>query len=173
MKNFRINSQKGYSVLAVLLMTAVLITAVSFVAFGRADPTNVISNSAVTQTVTAQAGIIRSRILACGIEYPTGNNGTIYRTQYPSGITATNVATLTCPGAANSNIWTLLDGVTPPNRVNGFGIWQYTNDATNMRLTLVANNPDRIALLPTLVTLLGSAQTTIVGGNTLSWVLVQ
>lgn len=165
------NKQRGFGILGLVLTMVVLIASVSFMILKGTDTSNVLNTTSVTNTLVAQAGLIRSRILACGIEYPAGNNGTSYRTQYPAGTAATNASALTCPGAANANIWTLLDGLNAPNTVSGFGNWQYYNDGTNMRITIVANTQDRINMLNTLVRMLGP-QASITGGNTIVWILV-
>jgi hypothetical protein len=163
--------QQGFSILAIILMMVVLVTAVSFLFVKDTDINNTMINSTISHTVVAQAGIVRSRVLACGIEYPTGNNGTAFRVQYPAATVAINISALTCPGAANANLWTLMDGLTLPQTVSGFNSWQYTNDAASMRLTLTATSADRISMLPTLVTALGVGASS--AGNTLTWILVQ
>lgn len=165
--------QAGFGIVAMIVTIVGILSVISFFALRGTDTSAVLNNSAITNTIVAQAGVIRARILSCSIEYPTGNNATGFRPQYPAATSAVNVSTLTCPGAGNANIWTLLDGVSAPISVNGFNAWQYVNDGTSMRIMITATTPEKIGLLPTLVTMLGSNQASVATtpANTLVWVI--
>lgn len=171
---YKYKKQAGFGIVAMIVTIVGILSVISFFALRGTDTSAVLNNSAITNTIVAQAGVIRARILSCSIEYPTGNNGTGFRPQYPAATTAVNISELTCPGANNANIWTLLDGVTTPIGVNGFNTWQYVNDGTSLRIMITATTPEKISLLPSLVTMLGAAQTSIATtpANTLVWVIV-
>lgn len=87
-----------------------------------------------------QYHLIRARILACGINYPHGDNGTTFRVRYPatgSGF----VSDLTCPGQDSSNnLWTGTGGTMLPAVPPAFNPWNYANDATSMRITISARS---------------------------------
>lgn len=172
----KFKKQRGFGILAVILTIVVLIGFVSFVTFKKSDSSNLISNTNTINTLVSQASIIRSRILACGIEYPTGNNGTTYRVQYPAATTLTDISNLTCPGANNANIWTLLDGLSAPLQINGFNNWQYINDGSGMKLSITAVNVNKGSLFPQITTALGSGQASYNNLDTipiLTWKIVE
>lgn len=162
------NKQSGLGILIVLIMAAVLSGVLAAVLAGGANSASMVSNNNASQTIAAQAGLIRSRILQCSTAYPSGNNGTGFRATYPAGVTTVNVSTLVCPGSA-LNLWNQSDGVFMPSPPAGFNAWQFTNDATSMRLTISASTADRIAILPAIANLLGPQAS--VSGSTLTWML--
>lgn len=164
------NKQQGYGILAVVIMTVVLGTVLAASMVGGTSTTSMLSNNNVAQTITAQAGLIRSRILQCGTEYPSGNNATGFRVTYPAAAAITNVSALTCPGSA-LNLWTQSDGVFMPTVPSDFNAWQYTNDVTSIRLSITSTTTDRTAILPTIARILGAQA--LVAGSTLTWTIAQ
>lgn len=165
--------QAGFSVLAMLLVVIAMMSAIAFFTLSGGDTTNAVNNSTITNRLVAQASIIRSRILACAIEYPQGNNSTGFRAQYPAATTSTDISTLTCPGANNANLWTLLDGLSPPPVLVGFTNWSYTNDSSSLRITIQPTTVDTKNAMLNIVNSLGVNQTTYAKETTtLTWVLV-
>lgn len=164
---FYYKKQAGFGVVAMILTIIGILAVISFFVFRGTDTSSVLNNAAITNNIVSQASIIRSRILSCAIEYPTGDNTTGFKPQYPGATSAVNVSTLTCPGANNANIWTLLDGVTTPLAVNGFNNWQYINDSTNIRISITATTTEKTSLLPTIANMLGSQAS--INGSTLTW----
>lgn len=152
----------------VLLVACMLVGILSATLVGTTNSSSAMSSGIVGNIVSAQAGLIRSRILQCSIDYPLGNNATGFRATYPAAATIANVSTLTCPGSAIS-LWGQSDGVFMPTSLSGFNAWQYTNDATSMRLTLTSLSADRAAILPGVALSLGAQAS--VAGNSLTWVL--
>lgn len=166
------NKQSGYGILMVVLMTIVLGAVLAASLAGASSTTSMMANNNASQMIVAQAALIRSRILQCGTDYPTGNNATAYRTNYPAAATVVNVSALTCPGSS-LNLWAQSDGVTMPTQTSGFGAWQYTNDVTSMRLSITSTTSDRAGIVPQIIGMLGS-QSSQSGASptiTLSWVL--
>lgn len=135
---------------------------------GGSDATNVLKTSIVVQQMAQQAGLIRQRIIACGTDNPSGNNGTTFRVIYPGAATAASVSALICPGNA-TNIWSQSDGAVVPVPLAGFNAWQYINDASSMRITVTSTVADRTTILPSLANSLGTQAS--YSGNTLTWVL--
>lgn len=162
------NRQAGMGALIVLIMAAVLSAVLAAALAGGTNSASMMANNTASQMVAAQAGLIRARILQCATDYPTGNNGTGFRITYPSGAAITNVSALTCPGSG-LNLWGQSDAVFMPTPPAGFGVWQFTNDVTSMRLSIAATTADRVAILPSIASLLG-AQASVVSGS-LIWVL--
>lgn len=171
MNTLHLKKQQGFGVLVIILTLVIIISLISFVALRGTDSNNLLANSSISNNIVAQASLIRSRILACAIEYPAGNNGTSYRPQYPAASTATNVSNLNCPGA-NANIWTLLDGLNYPKDVDGFGNWQYINDGTSLRIFIITTDSNRNIILQKIASTLGP-QSFVSNGNTLNWTIVQ
>lgn len=163
--------QAGFGVLAMLLIVIAMMSAIAYFTLSGGDTTNVINNSNITNRIVSQASIIRSRILACGIEYPQGNNGSGFRAQYPAATTAVDIALLTCPGANNANLWTLLDGLSSPPVLAGFSNWSYVNDGTSLRITIQPTNTDGKNAMPNVVSSLGANQASYTAG-VLTWTLV-
>lgn len=103
------------------------------------------------QTLIRQVQLIRSRILSCGIAYPTGNNGNGYvnRVRYPATPVSGKVRDLSCPGLppGSDNLWTGMGGATVPLPPVAFSEWEYVSDATSMRLRIVpASSADAASL---------------------------
>lgn len=94
-----------------------------------------------TATLVSQLEQIRTALIWCGVVYPAGNNGTGFNIKYPAGSTAVNAAALTCPGdpGANKNIFQGRKGGYLDPVPNGFGAWQYINDANGIRLSIASN----------------------------------
>jgi len=162
--------QAGYGILIFILITIVLGALLAASLSGGTSVASMMANNNASQMIVAQAGLIRSRILQCGTEYPSGNNGTAFRVIYPAATGLTNVSALTCPGNA-TNLWSQSDGVAMPVSISGFTAWQFANDATSMRLTTTSTTTDRTAILPNVVTLLGAQSS--YAGSTLTWTLAQ
>lgn len=160
--------QQGVAIFAMILIIVAIATAVSFLILRQGETNNLLNNMTISNTVVAQASLIRSSVLACPLEYPSGNNGTGFNVSYPKAITPVNAVDLVCPGAS-ANLWTLNDGASSPVAPNGFGQWTYINNSSGIKISLVAST-DRIQNLSTIVTRLGP-QAIIINGNTLEWTI--
>lgn len=108
-----------------------------------------------------QYHLIRSRILACGINFPYGDNGTTFRIRYPATPGSGLVRDLTCPGQdPPNNLWTGLNGLILPAEPPALNPWRYENDATSMRLSIQARSASDTHLLGVMdqvVSTIGSA----------------
>jgi len=155
-----------------LLLATVLVTVITISIAGGSNVSAMMANDNITRTIAAQASLIRARILQCGTDYPTGNNGTTYRVNYPASATTSNASALTCPGIA-TGLWLQSDGVPIPVQPAGFGAWLYTNDATSMRLEITTATADRAALVPKILSILGPQawQSGSSPSITITWVL--
>lgn len=147
--------QAGYAVLTWIILIGTL-TAVMAGAFALGDRQNISSlqTFSTAQQIALQAQLIRAKIGRCVSDYPTGNNGTGNHAGYPytanvAGTplggtpdgTAEAVSKLYCvigasPAAADSNLWSGVDGVFLPPAPTGFNAWQYSNNGTDVRITL-------------------------------------
>jgi len=96
--------------------------------------------------VVGQAGLIRSKLLACTILYPGGNNGLGFRLAFPVTPASGLVSDLLCPGNPNTNksLWTSSDGVFSPRQLNGFSVWSYTHDVTSVRISITATGSGNV-----------------------------
>lgn len=90
--------------------------------------------------IVQQASLIRSKLIACAIQYPGGNNGLGYRAQFPAAPGTGAVADVLCPGnpSVNKTIWTAADGSFVPRQMSGFSTWSFAHDATSMRISITA-----------------------------------
>ncbi|MBK3780206.1 hypothetical protein G3A43_08040 [Paraburkholderia aspalathi] len=133
--------QRGFAVLPLLMVAVVLAGAV--IAFVAYSDTSGLRNQAYSDAgaqVAVQANFLRARINLCGADYPDGANGTSYRPALPAAATVVAVSTLVCPGTGQ-NLWLGTDGVTlPPVPKFMTGTWQFTNDSTSARLTIVGDS---------------------------------
>ena len=102
-----------------------------------------VSADSLQARLRLQGDTIRARVVDCATAYPNGDNGSGFAPAFPAAATARSVDVLTCPGApvAQQALWSGGDGVFAPGPVTGFGGWQYVNDASGIRITLVAANP--------------------------------
>lgn len=168
-KIFNENIKQSGNILVVIMVAVAIFTALILALTGGVDTTKSTLLSSTSKVVVAQASLIRARILQCGIEYPTGNNGTAYRISMPAATTAVNVSSLICPGSA-VNIWAQTDGVSMPPSIDGVNVWTYTNDVTSLRISLSgAAGSVLVGSFPAVVTMLGSQSS--ITGNSFSWVL--
>lgn len=82
----------------------------------------------------------RDNIVACGLLYPRGDNGTGFSVQFPGGTDKT-ISTLECPGntAANKSLWSgkSTAAYLQPLPV-GFDQGLYTNDANGIKLVVTS-----------------------------------
>lgn len=87
-----------------------------------------------------QSNIIRSRVIACGISYPSGDNGSGFHPRFPATPTSGLVVDMVCPGQpAPNNLWTGVGGMSLRASPGGFSGWKYTNDGANIRISIQAN----------------------------------
>lgn len=137
----RRHTQHGAAFVAVLAIIGLLVA----VSVAAAKLRNAADTGARMESVRdelwQQASLIRDKLIACTINWPSGDNGTGYRPAYPAAATPAAVSGLACPGEPGQpNLWSASDGVLPPRPLNDFGVWAYTNDAASLRLTITAAN---------------------------------
>jgi hypothetical protein len=92
----------------------------------------------VSDALVQQVEVIRSKILACGLTYPAGNNGLGYRLAFPAVPSSALVADLQCPGAptGQKELWAGQDGIYAPQVPMGLSAWQFQHDAASMRISI-------------------------------------
>lgn len=150
-------------------MVVALVGLLSATLLRGGDALQAFSSGNFVASLNGQAALIRSRVLACAIDYPAGDNGSGFQPRYPAAPTATAVSTLLCPGSGR-NLWNGDDGVNLPPALSGVAPWSYVNDATSIRIAVTAGNGERAALLVDAAAQLGPQA--VVAGNTLTWTLV-
>lgn len=161
--------QCGIALLFYVLMVVALVGLLSATLLRGGDALQAFSSGNFVASLNGQAALIRSRVLACAIDYPAGDNGSGFQPRYPAAPTATAVSTLLCPGSGR-NLWNGDDGVNLPPALSGVAPWSYVNDATSIRIAVTAGNGERAALLVDAAAQLGPQA--VVAGNTLTWTLV-
>lgn len=168
------HKQRGSAIIAMILAIVVVMAMIGAAVVQGVDTAGMVSNNNAIQTVVAQASLIRSKLNACAVEYPSGDNGNGFRPPYPASLVPASVATRMCPGAA-INLWSMGDAVSFPPTPAGTGGWQYVNDATSLRILLTSNTAEMAALLGPAAARLGpQASTSGTSPNvTLTWVLAQ
>lgn len=97
--------------------------------------------------IVSQASLIRSKLIACTVSFPGGDNGLGYRLQLPATPSTGKVADALCPGNPNLNksIWSSGDGIFAPRQLAGFGDWTYTHDATSARIAITASSGGNVS----------------------------
>ena len=158
--------QSGFSLLTIMLMVVSLAAGLAY--FIANTGVNVQSqlNNLRTNQLVAQSQFIAQRITKCATDYPDGDNLTGFHIAYPAGSPSANVSTLTCPKplqapSTGTSLWTGKDGVYLPQPPDGFNAWTYTNDATEIKITITATTADP-ATLTSAATRIGS-QATVAG----------
>lgn len=129
--------------LTLLLLVAAVAGGLVFVLVGAGPNVQGQMNAQKSAQLVAQAQLIVHRIVKCASDYPEGDNGTGLHKAYPAG-SAVLVASLTCPGNSNQNLWSGADGVYPPGSPIGFGDWTYTN-ATPAVVSITTGQPTAYA----------------------------
>ena len=130
--------EQGYGVLLTIMGVATVASALAVSLTSASDATSMMRNQSQVSTLVAQASLIRSRILQCGIEFPEGDNGTAFRLPYPAEPNPSPaVSLLTCPGSGES-LWNSADAVSMPTEVSGFAAWSYSNDAVGLSISTSA-----------------------------------
>jgi hypothetical protein len=135
-----IGSQRGVAFVAVLAVIGVML-AVSVAAARLRNATYTAERvEQVRDELLQQAGTIRTKLIACVVNWPAGDNGSGWRAPYPAGAASSAVSALQCPGApvALQPLWNGSDGVLPPRAMPDFGTWSYANDGTSMRIWITA-----------------------------------
>jgi hypothetical protein len=97
----------------------------------------------VRDDLVQQAELIRSKLIACSLNYPAGNNGTGIRVTYPATPVNLEVGDLACPGApvGSTALWSGSDGIYAPKLLIGFSTWKFSNDSSSMRIAITINSP--------------------------------
>jgi hypothetical protein len=122
--------------------------------------------------VVQQAGLIRSKLLACTIAFPGGDNGLGFRLQFPAAPVSGLVADTLCPGNPNANkaVWSQGDGVYMPRTLTNLSAWRIAHDATSVRISVTAQSGGwALAALNNAARRLGPQAT--VSGSTLTVVI--
>ena len=167
--------EHGYGVLLTILGVATVASALAVSLSSASDATAMMRNQAQVSTLVAQASLIRSRILQCGIEYPEGDNGTGFRPPYPAEPNPSpSVSLLTCPGSGQS-LWDSADAVSMPTQVSGFSSWSYSNDAVGMSISTTAPASDYSGVANKVAAQLGAdAVVSLAGGDVvLDWFIAR
>jgi hypothetical protein len=96
----------------------------------------------VRDSVLAQANLIRSKIIACTINFPAGNNGLGFRLPYPAPPGSGLVSDLDCPGAPTGaqGLWRGDDTIFMPPPPRGMSAWTFAHDATSIRISITATD---------------------------------
>lgn len=141
-------SRKQQGFIAYVLSVCVLLAAVSVLTI-RMARTNTSSKFIfeATNTVYAAGALIQTKIRYCPVAFPRGHNHSAFAVQYPLGPTAVAVDTISCPPQVPSEValtpadvtetlFTGGDGLFLPVMPKGFGVWQYVNDASGVRIFL-------------------------------------
>lgn len=95
--------------------------------------------------ITQYLQVARDNIIACGLLYPKGNNGSGTSIQFPSGDNVA-IASLECPGnpAAYKNIWNGISaGAYLQPLPTGYNSASYTNNADDMKIVLTSASAQR------------------------------
>lgn len=132
--------QKGFFLGYVLGMVAVL--GVLTALFSQTTPTSsAMGIWSKVNEIVAQTNLIRSLVAQCATDYPSGDNGTGFRINYPGATTLTSVSSLTCPGAPGvPNLWSGTGGVFLPIAPVGFSAWQYINNGADAHIQIQATS---------------------------------
>ena len=176
MQKVNLMRQRGFGMFYIFLV--VLLLGLLASAFMRTPSASlVVQIDGNANNISAQANLIRSRIIKCSIDYPAGDNATTYHTQYPGATTwTTDLSGLICPGMpAPNNLWNGTVGIFLPIAPANMGNWQYINDATSVRLKIQALNASGITALGKAATRFGSGEaalsTTTLTNDTLTLIL--
>jgi hypothetical protein len=130
--------------LAALAIASVVMTAWARLGNQAADGKRVAD---LRDAVVAQASLIRSKLLACTMTYPGGNNGLGFRLAFPAAPTGGLVADLLCPGTGtniNKPLWSTSDGIYAPRTLNGLSAWSYAHDAASIRIRISATGSGNV-----------------------------
>ena len=132
-------SERGIALSYILAVIALLTVATMFVARTQRGTAQALINQENRLALIDQFGLIRSRVIACAVTYPGGDNGTSYRTPFPAAMTRTVVRDLTCPGQPGANnLWSGTGGLSLPAPPSLYSDWRFVNDAASMRLEISA-----------------------------------
>ena len=136
------HAQQGVAFVALLTLIGVMVA----VSVAAARLRNAAETGAQVERLRddllQQVRLIQAKLVDCMVNFPGGDNGTGHRVAYPAAATTKAVTALTCPGApaAQQALWGGTDAVMPPVEMVDFQPWQFTNDATSMRLSITARN---------------------------------
>ena len=135
----------GFAILSVIFVTIMLLGVMAAVlSVGGRQSGRVVAIDGATMQVVSQANLIRQAISQCVLEYPEGDNGTTHNIAYPGAVAWSPVSGLTCPGApaGDNGILDGSNGVFLPKEPNGFGSWQYLNDATGVHIAITSDGTE-------------------------------
>lgn len=123
--------------------------------------------STTTDVVFDQVQLIRKQVLACGANYPAGDNGDASSLSHYRKYPGSNVdlAAITCPGApaAEQVVWSGRHGIFLRKLPNDFAAWSYSNTAAGISVSVRATSSRSITVGNRLAARLGSAEGRMVG----------
>jgi hypothetical protein len=102
----------------------------------------------IREDLVSQAGMIRNKLIMCSLLRSNGANTTDSSSQsFPRAsanpaITTVDLQVVNCIDAADpssggtGNLWSMGDGVTIPKNPNSFARWQYTNNGTDVFISI-------------------------------------
>ncbi|MFD2274151.1 hypothetical protein ACFS07_32610 [Undibacterium arcticum] len=116
-KKYRQGGFIGYVLMVIAMLSMVALVAAKMSRSGGQQQWNFETRN----TLLDQSKLIRSRVIGCGIAYPSGNNGTGFHARFPATAGTGLVSDLVCPGQpAPNNLWTGVGGMTLPSVPGGF-----------------------------------------------------
>lgn len=96
----------------------------------------------LTDTLVAQAHLIRNAIFLCRISYPGGGASGGFDNAFPA--TTSNLRNSECPGASGLKVFGGVSEVAYPRQPEGFSAWALTNDASGISIsTQIVTPQDR------------------------------
>jgi len=147
-KNCSIRSDKGFITSYVMYGIGLLAaTGFAISAMSNKGSEQKASHQAREELVS-QANMIRNKLVMCSLVRTNGANAADSSTQnFPrasanSGTTTVDLQVVNCVDAADpglggtGNLWSMGDGVTVPKNPNSFGRWKYTNNGTDVYISI-------------------------------------
>lgn len=149
---------RGFGMTYVLTVLAIFTIVVGAIARMQGHTAAAQQMADTRDVLVSQAHLIRTKLLACAINYPQGDpvsNDTLYQTS-ASGVA---VSAILCPGTATlvpavaaTTLWSGTDGIYAPGQLTGLSVWTFTHTpamgtASTLTITQVSGgNPITAAL---------------------------
>lgn len=134
----RLRNQQGMALGYVFGLVALLAILGAMLVQGGGIKQSAVEQKRATDTLVAQAHLIRNALFLCRVSYPTGGASGGTDNTFPA--TTTDLPNSECPGSNSLKIFGGVSEILYPKQLDGFSAWSLTNDATGVSITTQLTN---------------------------------
>lgn len=137
-----LRNQQGMALGYVFGLVALLAILGAMLVQGGGIKQSAVEQKRKTDTLVAQANLIRNALFLCRVSYPAGGASGGTDNTFPA--TTTDLPNSQCPGSNSLKIFGEVSEILYPKQLDGFTAWALTNDATGVSISTQLSNASDI-----------------------------